>query len=229
MRKGIQSSSATVFWMNQVGTWCNRPGVWTPYARHPHLALQLPLHRSHLRSLPAQFGYQAPALSNENPTSEEGLSIPPPGIPSHLLRVSIHPIHPSNCNLPLKPPLLAWVIILNYWNDDCIIGTFIYLKLIYWAPLTHQAEDSVLCDYICIYLYPLPECESSSSRLCLILNPPRASLVAQWLRVCLPMQGTRVRALIWEDPTCCGATGPVSRNYWVCASGACAPQQERPR
>ena len=28
----------------------------------------------------------------------------------------------------------------------------------------------------------------------------RASLVAQWLRICLPMQGTRVRALVWEDP-----------------------------
>ena len=28
-----------------------------------------------------------------------------------------------------------------------------------------------------------------------------ASLVAQWLRICLPMQGTRVRALVWEDPT----------------------------
>ena len=40
----------------------------------------------------------------------------------------------------------------------------------------------------------------------------RASLVAQWLRVCLPMQGTRVLALVWEDPTCRGATGPVSHN-----------------
>ena len=39
-----------------------------------------------------------------------------------------------------------------------------------------------------------------------------ASLVAQWSRVCLPMQGTRVRALVWEDPTCCGAAGPVSHN-----------------
>ena len=58
---------------------------------------------------------------------------------------------------------------------------------------------------------------------------PWASLVAQWLRICLPMQGTRVRALVWEDPTCCRATGPVSHNYWACASGACAPQQERPR
>ena len=41
----------------------------------------------------------------------------------------------------------------------------------------------------------------------------RASLVAQWLRVCLPMQGTRVRPLVWEDPTCRGAAGPVSHNY----------------
>ena len=40
-----------------------------------------------------------------------------------------------------------------------------------------------------------------------------ASLVAQWLRICLPMQGTRVGALVWEDPTCRGATRPVSHNY----------------
>ena len=40
-----------------------------------------------------------------------------------------------------------------------------------------------------------------------------ASLVVQWLRICLPMQGTRVRALVWEDPTCCGATKPVCHNY----------------
>ena len=39
-----------------------------------------------------------------------------------------------------------------------------------------------------------------------------ASLVAQWLRICLLMQGTRVRALVWEDPTCHGAAGPMSHN-----------------
>ncbi|KAJ8790301.1 hypothetical protein J1605_021378 [Eschrichtius robustus] len=45
--------------------------------------------------------------------------------------------------------------------------------------------------------------------------PPQhdASLVAQWLRICLLMQGTRVRAPVWEDPTCRGATRPVSHNY----------------
>ena len=40
-----------------------------------------------------------------------------------------------------------------------------------------------------------------------------ASLVAQWLRIRLPMQGTRVRALVWEDSTCHGVTKPVRHNY----------------
>ena len=39
-----------------------------------------------------------------------------------------------------------------------------------------------------------------------------ASLVAQWLRVCLLVRGTRVQALVWEDPTCCGAAGPVGHS-----------------
>ena len=46
----------------------------------------------------------------------------------------------------------------------------------------------------------------------ILKNVLRASLVAQWLRIRLPMQGTRARALIREDPTCCGATKPVRHN-----------------
>ena len=41
----------------------------------------------------------------------------------------------------------------------------------------------------------------------------RTSVVAQWLRIRLPMQGTRVRALVREDPTCRGVTKPVHHNY----------------
>ena len=40
-----------------------------------------------------------------------------------------------------------------------------------------------------------------------------ASLVAQWLRIRLPTQGTWVPALVWEDPTCRGATKPVRHSY----------------
>ena len=75
---------------------------------------------------------------------------------------------------------------------------------------------------------PLWASPSSSAKCEIIKTYPWASLVAQWLRVHLLMQRTRVRALVWEDPTCRRATGPVSHNYWACASGACALQQERP-
>ena len=44
----------------------------------------------------------------------------------------------------------------------------------------------------------------------------RASLVAQRLRICPPMQGTRVWSLVWEDPTCCGAAKPMHYSYWTC-------------
>ena len=50
-----------------------------------------------------------------------------------------------------------------------------------------------------------------------INNKVWASLVAQWLRILLPMQGTRVRALVQEDPTCRGATKPMRHDYWACA------------
>ena len=44
----------------------------------------------------------------------------------------------------------------------------------------------------------------------------RTSLVAQWIRIRLPMQGTRVRFLVWEDSTCYGTVKPV-HNYWALA------------
>ena len=37
--------------------------------------------------------------------------------------------------------------------------------------------------------------------------------MVQWLRIRLPIQGTGVRALVREDPTCRGATKPVRHNY----------------
>ena len=52
----------------------------------------------------------------------------------------------------------------------------------------------------------------------------------------LPMQGTRVRSLVREDPMCRGATKPMSHNYWACAlepahhnNWARAPQLLSPR
>ena len=58
-----------------------------------------------------------------------------------------------------------------------------------------------------------PLCREDAASLKPVSKASWASLVAQWLRVCLPVRETRVRALVWEDPTCRGATGPVSHNY----------------
>ena len=62
------------------------------------------------------------------------------------------------------------------------------------------------------------------------------SQMVQWLRISLPMQVTRVRDLVWEDPTCWGATKPVHHNYGACVHTtteawvprARAPKQETP-
>ena len=43
-----------------------------------------------------------------------------------------------------------------------------------------------------------------------VINHARGtSLVAQWLRIRLPMQGTQVQALVREDPTCATTTEPA--------------------
>ena len=41
----------------------------------------------------------------------------------------------------------------------------------------------------------------------------RTSLVVQWLGIRLPVWGTWLQAVVREDPTCCGAAGPIHHNY----------------
>ena len=82
----------------------------------------------------------------------------------------------------------------------------------------------------------------------MINNVEGTSLVVQWLRICLPVQGTRVQSLVQEDPTCHGATkarapqllslcsrahepqllSPRATTTEACAPRACAPQREKP-
>ena len=83
------------------------------------------------------------------------------------------------------------------------------------------------------------ECEVSGYSLVLKKNQG-ISLVAQWLRIRLPMQGMQVRALVREDPTCRGELSPCATTtepvLWsprattteARAPRARAPQQEKP-
>ena len=53
-----------------------------------------------------------------------------------------------------------------------------------------------------------------STKLRVSWNQGQAFLVAQWLRICLAVQGTRVQTLLWEDPACLRVTKPGSHSYW---------------
>ena len=77
----------------------------------------------------------------------------------------------------------------------------------------HQKDQAMIRSLELSAPIPILQRGKRELKMELIIDHAGASLVAQWLRICLPMQGTRVRALVWEDPTCHGATGPVSHNY----------------
>ena len=55
----------------------------------------------------------------------------------------------------------------------------------------------------------------------------RASLVVQWLRICLPMQGTQIRSLVRKVSTRHGVTKSVPQLLGQCC-GAHVPQQAMP-
>ena len=52
----------------------------------------------------------------------------------------------------------------------------------------------------------------------------RTSLVVQWLRIPLPMQGTWVRSLVWVDSTSLGATKPAAPQLLSLCSRAGVPR-----
>ena len=55
---------------------------------------------------------------------------------------------------------------------------------------------------------------ASCVTMCLSKTNTRTSLVVQWECHCLPMQGTQVLSLVWEDSTCHGSGKPMCHNCW---------------
>ena len=52
------------------------------------------------------------------------------------------------------------------------------------------------------------------------------SLVVQWLRICLPIQGTQVQSLVGEDPHATEQLSPRAATTEAHALEACTPQLE---
>ena len=89
------------------------------------------------------------------------------------------------------------------------VGLLLYLGAFYWClgikcgSGLHSAKYTLtfVINYLCFLQISIPK------------KWILASLVAQWLRISLPMQGTWVRALVREDPTCRGTTRSMHHNY----------------
>ena len=129
---------------------------------------------------------------------------------------------------PLTDTLFANII------SHSIGGLFILLIVSFAVSIhTHTHTHIHIYMYVCIYV-----CESflvQCSLTCLFLFSflfwgdifkkitktdvkklaARTSLVAQWIRIYLPIKGTQVWSLVQEDSTCRGTTKPASHNYWA--------------
>ena len=107
-----------------------------------------------------------------------------------------------------------WLVLCQEVDKVCIPGGS--CREVAWCPKPTCETLNPGCSHLAIWALFFKDWDVGTS------------LVAQWLRIHLPMQGTQVRALVWEDPTCRGATKPVRHNYWAHVPRACAPQQEKP-
>ena len=70
--------------------------------------------------------------------------------------------------------------------------------------LQHQHSKASVLQHLALFIVQLSPLRETVKKL-----RYGASLVVQWLRICLQMQGTQVPPLVREDPTCHGATKPM--------------------
>ena len=96
---------------------------------------------------------------------------------------------------------INWIILGSICRSE-IINTKSRNPLCFWCIL-----PICFLSYKCVPIYN----HFGSIRNCCL----GTSLVVQWLRILLTMQGTRVWSLVWEDPTCRGETKPVCHDYWA--------------
>ncbi|KAJ8778840.1 hypothetical protein J1605_013074 [Eschrichtius robustus] len=110
------------------------------------------------------------------------------------------PQQPANCSETTGPPI--GFSYLGQTPDAQMCGENVHFQ----PPSCHLhlVQESVTQDQNVKFLLCFPAVRVSKLG---------TSLVTQWLRIRLLMQGTWVRALVQEDPTCCGAVKPVSHNY----------------
>ena len=101
---------------------------------------------------------------------------------------------------------------LFFKNNLDSVSFWDFIKYTELGFMSHNGRVPISVQIVCLIYCIILELLLSSKRI-----GSGTSLVVQWLGICLPMQGTRVWALVWEVPACHRATKPVHHNYWSCA------------
>ena len=127
----------------------------------------------------------------------------------------------ENGNFPRFCPCACvhvFVVRKNAGANQSVQRTEMWLPKLYTASIYLCGEAAVFLTSIrCCTIISELEFQAKKDAPQKWVKRDGTSLVAQWLRIHLSMQGSRVRALVREDPTCRGATKPVRYNYWACA------------
>ena len=138
---------------------------------------------------------------------------------------------------------ILWV----FWFSTGFPLIYFMLQVILLPSLVLSSCFAFLLGFCFVYFFVVTSWSNSTLKRV----TTGASLVIQWLKICLAIQGTSVQSLIQEDPTYCGATEPMGHklwagtlettgyNYWAqratttkgCATcpRACVLQQEKPQ
>ena len=153
---------------------------------------------------------------------------------------------------PTSPALQADSLPLNYQGS---LNTGVQFSFcFFFTDFSGMAEegwsipfrDPRSCSLLCGRLVNLPLSNVPGARqtsrpiylkLRLEVTDIWTFLVAQWLRILLPLQGPRVPFLLRKGSTCQGATKPMGHNDWTCTpepmlcskKSHCSPQLEKAR
>ena len=106
----------------------------------------------------------------------------------------------------------------KFWQGCGTTGTLLHC---WWECKTAQALCKTVWQFLIKHILTIQSSNHATwylpkevENFCPFKNPHTGtSLVVQWLRIRLPMQRTRFRALGREDPTSRGATKPLRYNY----------------
>ena len=153
------------------------------------------------------MGLTIQGLQQANPSSPRNQGPPPP-------LNTTKPVSYSPCSVHSVPEFNPHVALHGVWCPPAPGYEYIWLINYCQSQLTSvRCQVSGHAHTPRMGISPSPtQWRRDNQNRC-----PRTSLVAQWLRIHLPMQGTWIWAVVREDPTCRRATKPVRRNYWACA------------